>query len=96
MWDTRAILPILKILMQVVGKEREKNYRRRRRGKNNGRKLSAEELEMVKKTNLDASAPRFDSAFEWKEPMFLSPFTTAGQISAFELNVDAVEFVPKN
>merc|ERR1712034_127243 len=78
----------------------DQNQPRRRRRRGRGRRgrrprVNPEERKMAKNSNLSVNAPRFNSAFEWKEPMFLSPFMT-GSKPVFELNPDAAEFVPKN
>lgn len=77
---------------------RNNGRRNQRRGgrRKKPRKLSAEELQMVEETNLRADAPRFSSAYEWKEPMFLSPFVAKAPVKEFNFNPNAAEFVPQN
>jgi hypothetical protein len=81
------------------GKNQKKKNRGRRRGRGRGRrrqrKLSAEEVELVENSALSASAPRFNSAYEWQEPMFISPFVASAPYNS-KLNPEAAEFVPKN
>jgi hypothetical protein len=97
-------------LVQDGGNFRPQNSRRRRRsrrggrrrggrkqGGGRGRKLTAEEKEMVNTSDLSIDAPKFSSAYEWKPPMFLSPFVAkTNPDTSFELNPLADEFIPKN